>query len=164
MEKVTSAGFDTLEKLRAASVEDMSAIYGLGEITARTIVQGLGECAAEMTKVLAAGVISIAPPPQVEEVPLKCVSFCFTGELKKLKRNQAEEKVKTLGGSVKSTVVKGLSYLVSNDPESGSAKNKKALALGVRVIDEEAFFAILAGKAQPSGEEKSGQGELCFSD
>ena len=164
MEKVTSAGFDTLEKLRAASVEDMSAIYGLGEITARTIVQGLEECAAEMAKVLAAGVISIAPPPHVEEVPLKGVSFCFTGELKKLKRNQAEEKVKTLGGSVKSTVVKGLSYLVSNDPESGSAKNKKALALGVRVIDEEVFFAILAGKARPSGEEKSGQGELSFFD
>ena len=64
-----------------------------------------------------------------------------------MKRNLAAEKVKTLGGSVKESVVKDLSYLVTNDPESGSAKNKKALDLGVKIIDEESFFAILEGKS-----------------
>ena len=164
MEKAVSAGFDTLEKLRAASAEDLANAHGLGEITARVIEQGLKECEAEMDRVLAAGIISIAPPPPAEKVPLKGLSFCFTGELKKMKRNQAEEKVKALGGSAKSAVVKDLSYLVTNDPESGSSKNKKALDLGVKIIDEETFLAIVGipgGCETPLSEKKkSTQQEL----
>jgi DNA ligase (NAD+) len=143
MERVVSSGFDTLEKLRAARMEDLSAIYGLGEITAKTIFNGLIECKEEMDKVLSTKIISIALPPKKEEVPLKGLSFCFTGELKNMKRNQAEEKVKALGASVKSSVVKDLSYLVTNDPESGSAKNKKALEFGVKIINEEGFIKLI---------------------
>ena len=153
MEKAVSSGFDTLEKLRSATESGLSDVYGFGEITARTIVMGLAESVAEMDAVLSTGIISIADPPAAEAVPLKGLSFCFTGELKKMKRNQAEEKVKALGGSAKSTVVNGLSYLVTNDPESGSAKNKKALELGVKIIDEEAFLKILGGKTPPRQKE-----------
>jgi DNA ligase (NAD+) len=60
-----------------------------------------------------------------------------------MKRSRAEEKVKALGGSVKSSVVKDLSYLVTNDPESGSAKNQKARTLGIPIINEEQFLALL---------------------
>ncbi|MDR2617613.1 MAG: NAD-dependent DNA ligase LigA [Treponema sp.] len=143
MEKAVSAGFDTLEKLRAASVQDLAAVYGLGEVTAKTIVEGLKECAAEMDEVLAKGIISIAPPAAADAIPLKGFSFCFTGELKSMKRNEAEEKIKALGASAKSSVVKDLSYLVTNDPESGSGKNKKARELGVSIISEEQFLSLL---------------------
>jgi len=143
MERVVSSGFDTLEKLRSAKIEDLSGIYGLGEITAKTIFNGLIECNEEMNKVLSFGVISIALPPSEEEVPLKGISFCFTGELKNMKRNHAEEILKSLGASVKSSVVKDLSYLVTNDPESGSAKNRKALELGVKIINEEGFIKLI---------------------
>jgi DNA ligase (NAD+) len=80
-----------------------------------------------------------------------------------MKRPQAEEKVKALGGSAKSSVVKDLSYLVTNDPESGSGKNKKARELGVMIIDEEAFLVILAdpsGAAGKNTDRKKTQGEL----
>jgi DNA ligase (NAD+) len=143
MEKVAAAGFPTLEKLRAASVKDLAAVYGLGEITAKVIVDGLKETAAEMDAVLAAGVIGIAPPSD-EAQPMQGLSFCFTGELS-MKRNEAEEKVKALGASVKTSAAKGLSYLVANDPESGSAKNKKALELGIPIIGEKEFLALIAG-------------------
>ncbi|MDR1903453.1 MAG: NAD-dependent DNA ligase LigA [Treponema sp.] len=168
MEKVVSAGFDTLEKLRDAGVQDLAGVYGLGEITARTIAEGLRETAAEMDKVLAAGVISIALPPAAETLPLRSYSFCFTGELSSMKRNIAEERVKALGASTKSSVGKDLSFLVTNDPESGSAKNKKARSLGIPIIDEGNFLAMLedpakaavfkAGKASPdeSGEPLEG--------
>jgi DNA ligase (NAD+) len=43
-------------------------------------------------------------------------------------------------------VTKGLSYLVTNDPGSGSEKNKKAASYGVAIIGEEEFLR-LAGKA-----------------
>ena len=143
MEKVAAAGFDSLEKLRAASAEELAGVYGLGEITAMVIIDGLRETAVEMDAVLASGLISIAPPPPQEAQPLKGLSFCFTGELTSMKRSQAEEKLKTLGAYVKSSVVKDLSYLVTNDPESGSSKNKKARELGIPIIGEEQFLALL---------------------
>ncbi|MDR1444274.1 MAG: NAD-dependent DNA ligase LigA, partial [Treponema sp.] len=103
MDRVVLAGFDTLEKLRSAAAADLAAVYGLGDITARTISEGLTECAAEIDAVLAAGVISIAPPAAAETQPFRGLGFCFTGELSLMKRSRAEEKVKALGGSVKSS-------------------------------------------------------------
>jgi DNA ligase (NAD+) len=163
MDKVAAAGFNTLEKLRAASVDDLAAVYGLGEITATVLADGLVETAAEMDEVLSAGVISVAPPPPEDAQPLRGYSFCFTGELTSMKRGQAEEKIKALGASAKASVVKDLSYLVTNDPGSGSGKNKKARELGVDIIDEKQFLALLAeaekGSA-PSNAAMPQQGEL----
>jgi DNA ligase (NAD+) len=149
MEKVVADGFDTLEKLRGAATEDLAAVYGLGEISARTIVEGLEETRAEMDQVLAAGIISIAPPSPAESLPLRGRSFCFTGELAAMKRKEAEERIKALGASAKTSVTKDLSFLVTNNPESGSAKNAKARELGVAILDEGQFLALLqdSGKA-----------------
>ena len=144
MEKVAAAGFDTLEKLRLARPEELAAIHGLGEITARTIANGIAETACEMDAVLDCGPITIAAPP-AQDLPLRGISFCFTGELASMKRAEAGEKVRALGGSVKSSVAGGLSFLVTEDPESGSAKNKKAAGLGIPVIGERRFLEILAG-------------------
>jgi DNA ligase (NAD+) len=141
MEKVVSGGFNTLEKLRAATVAELSAVYGLGEITAKTIVDGLAEAREDMDRLLAGGVISIAPP--AGDQPLQGYSFCFTGELASMKRSAAEEKVKALGAQAKSSVGKELSFLVTNDAASSSAKNKKARELGIPVLDEAAFLSIL---------------------
>ncbi|MDR0785513.1 MAG: NAD-dependent DNA ligase LigA [Treponema sp.] len=161
MEKVVRAGFDTLEKLRLASIEDLAAVYGLGEITGKAIVDGLRESSLEMDAVISAGVISIAPPPE-KKLPLAGLSFCFTGELASMKRAEAAERVKTLGGSVKSSVVKGLSYLVTNTPESGSSKNKKARELGAPVIGEREFLTLFeeATQNEKNTREKQKQGEL----
>jgi DNA ligase (NAD+) len=156
MEKISNAGFDTLEKLRAASVADIASVYGLGEITAGVIVDGLKECSGEMDAVLKTGIISIAPPPSEESQPLRGLSFCFTGELKSMKRGEAEEKIKALGAQSKSSVVKGLSYLVTNDTESGSSKNKKARDLGIPVIGEDQFLALLS-KPEKSHAQKQGE-------
>ncbi|WP_461246741.1 NAD-dependent DNA ligase LigA [Treponema sp. R6D11] len=158
MEKISAAGFDTLEKLRNASVADIAAVYGLGEITASVITDGLKECAAEMDAVLKTGIISIAPPPSEGTQPMRGMSFCFTGELKSMKRGEAEEKIKALGAQAKTSVVKGLTYLVTNDPASGSSKNKKAMELGIKIINEDEFLELLSSetKKQPTSE----QGEL----
>jgi len=158
MEKIAAAGFDTLEKLRSASVADLAAVYGLGEITASVITDGLKECAAEMDAVLKTKIISIAPPPSEESQPMRGMSFCFTGELNSMKRGEAEEKIKSLGAQSKSSVVKGLTYLVTNDPSSGSSKNKKARELGIKIINEDEFLALL--NSEPKKQPVSEQGEL----
>ncbi|MCL2066104.1 MAG: NAD-dependent DNA ligase LigA [Treponema sp.] len=159
MEKVVSAGFDTLEKLRASTAEEIASVHGLGKITASVIIEGLRETTAQMDNVLKTGIISIRLSPPAEAAPLRGLSFCFTGELKSMKRGEAEEKIKALGALAKSAVVKELSYLVTNDPGSGSAKNKKAKSLGVRIIDEEEFLAMLQ-KTEKKERQEWEQGEL----
>jgi len=157
MEKIALAGFDTLEKLRNACAADFANVYGLGDITASVIAEGLKECKKEMDNVLKTGIITIAPPVPQESQPLRGKSFCFTGELKSMKRGEAEEKIKTLGAQAKSSVVKGLSYLVTNDPSSGSSKNKKAEELGISIIGEAEFLALIASKPEKQSEPKQGE-------
>ena len=143
MEKVAGAGFDTLEKLHGAGISDLASIHGLGELTASVIAEGLNECRQEIDAVLKTGIITVALPVSADDLPLLGKSFCFTGELKSMKRTAAEEKIKSLGAQAKTAVVKGLTYLVTNDPSSGSSKNKKAVELGIKIIDEDEFLSIL---------------------
>jgi DNA ligase (NAD+) len=140
MEFIVGAGYDTLDKLRAASEEELAAVHGIAEERAKTMKESLEQTTAEMDEVLKYITIS-APRPS--GLPLEGLSFCFTGELRTMKRHEAEAKAKALGGTTKSTVVKGLSYLVTNTPESGSGKNKKARSLGIPIISEAAFSEML---------------------
>jgi DNA ligase (NAD+) len=143
-EKAIAAGFDSLEKIKSAAQEELAVVDGLGDITAKTIADGLALLGPEMDALLAMGVVRILPPSALG--PFSGKSFCFTGELKTMKRPEAEGLVRSLGGTPKPSVTKGLSYLVTNDPFSGSDKNKKAASYGVGIIDEEEFLRM-AGKA-----------------
>ena len=60
-----------------------------------------------------------------------------------MKRQDAQELVKKNGGSVKTSVTKDLTYLVTNDTSSGSSKNVKAQKLGISIIDEKQFLALI---------------------
>lgn len=70
-------------------------------------------------------------------------SFCFTGKACKPRKELQEIVVKN-GGINKDSVVKGLDYLVTDDTESGSAKNKKAKELGIPVISSVDFLVMAA--------------------
>ncbi|MDR1867952.1 MAG: NAD-dependent DNA ligase LigA [Treponema sp.] len=155
MERITNAGFNTREKLHNATVNELAAVYGLGIITAQTVVQSLKTLRTDMDLTLSTGIISIIPPPT--ELPLTGFSFCFTGELITLKRAQAAEKVKARGGTVKSSVVKGLDYLVTNNSESHSSKYKKAQLLGISIINEEDFLNIIDSATAPALSKNSDQ-------
>ena len=139
-EKLIAAGFDTLEKLLSATEDQIASVYGFAEIMAHIIVEGLVENAAEMRQLIESGTIELEAHGGGL---LGGKSFCFTGELVTMKRADAEQLVKQNGGTIKSSVTKDLSYLVTNDVSSGSSKNVKAAKLGISVIDEKAFLALL---------------------
>jgi DNA ligase (NAD+) len=141
--KAVASGYDSLEKLRAATVEEIDAVDGFAEITAKALLEGLAALADRMDRVLEAGVVTIAAPRAGGAFTGK--SFCFTGELASMKRTEAEARVKALGGTCRAAVTKGLAYLVTNDPGSGSSKNRKALEYGVAIIDEAAFLELVNG-------------------
>ena len=139
VEKLVSAGFNSLEKLLNASVDEVASVYGFAEIMAKTFVNGLKENAEEM-KNLSSSYVNII---EKEAGALSGKSFCFTGELVTMKRADAENLVKNAGGSCKSSVTKDLSYLVTNDTTSGSSKNVKAAKLGIPIISENEFLQMI---------------------
>ncbi len=140
VEKVVLGGFDTLEKILNATAEDFEQVYGFAEITAAAFADGLLENAGEMRSLIESKTIIIK---EAGGGALAGKSFCFTGELVTMKRSDAEKMVKEAGGSVKSSVTKDLSYLVTNDTKSGSGKNAKAAKLGIPVITEEEFLTLV---------------------
>lgn len=73
-------------------------------------------------------------------LPLIGKSYCFTGSLNTMTRPDAQKRVEELGGKAASGISKTLTYLVTNDTESGSSKNQKAKLLGVKIIDEKEFL------------------------
>lgn len=140
VERLVAAGFNTLEKLLEADEQSIAAVFGFGEITAHTLVDGLRENQEEM-RFLASKYITITGS---HTGILSGKSFCFTGELTTMKRSDAEKMVKAAGGTTKSSVTKDLSYLVTNDVSSGSSKNRKAAELGIPVVTEKEFLQMLA--------------------
>lgn len=140
VQKLIDSGFNTLEKLLSATEEQIASVYGFAQITAKILAEGLAENKEEMLYLTQSGII------QLEEIgggALEGKSFCFTGELKTMKRSDAEAMVKKAGGSCKSSVTKDLSYLVTNDTSSGSSKNQKAAKFGIPIINEEEFLAMV---------------------
>jgi DNA ligase (NAD+) len=65
----------------------------------------------------------------------------MTGKLSK-PRNEIIDFIESNGGKVSSTVTKNVTYLVTDDPNSGSSKNEKAKKLGVSVVSEEELMEL----------------------
>ena len=139
-QKLIDAGFNSLEKLLISTVEEIASVYGFAQTMAKIVVEGLNENSQEMKNLVNNKIIEIISS---EEGTLNGKSFCFTGELHSMNRNDAQNLVKQNGGTVKSSVTKDLSYLVTNDKDSGSSKNQKAAKFGIPIIDEETFLQMI---------------------
>ena len=70
------------------------------------------------------------------------LTFCFTGKLENMTRNEANDLVTENGGTPKNGVVKNLSYLVTNSKEQTS-KFVKAQDQGSKIISEKEFLAMV---------------------
>lgn len=142
-DKIVSSGIDTVEKLFAITQEELESIEGFAQKMSHAFVSQLSECKPEMQELLSTGCISIKNDIKHLSGKLLGMSFCFTGELKRMKRKEASQLVINAGGIVKTSVTKGLTYLVTNDSSSTSTKTRKAIELNIAIIDEDTFFAML---------------------
>ena len=76
------------------------------------------------------------------------MSVCFTGKLNTMTRNDASKLAESNGFEVKSSVKKGLTYLVTNDSNTNSSKGKNARKLGVKIISEDEFLKMCNNESE----------------
>lgn len=139
---LASAGFNTIEKVLAATEAELSSIQGLGPVKAASIVRGIKRREAEIKRLLAAGVVPVAPDAGG---PLSGTTFAFTGSSSR-PRAELTHLVESNGGRALSSVTKELNYLVIADPQSTSSKAVKARQYGTKLITEDDFVAMLREK------------------
>ena len=142
-EKIVEAGYTSLEKLKSASAEDIEKIDGFAEKMASSFIKNFRDVKDEMQELLDSGYISIKKEEEKSK-SLSGLSFCFTGEMESMSRKEAESLCKSLGATVKNSVTKGLNFLVTNTPESGSNKNEKAKALNIKIISEAEWKRLIS--------------------
>ncbi len=139
-EKIVAKGYDSIEKLFLANEEDIEQIDGFAQKMASSFIKGLGSVKNEMMELLQTGYVSIKK--EQERGKLTGLSICFTGELLSMSRKDAQAMTRNAGGIVKSSVVKGLSYLVASNVSSNSTKLEKARNLGINIISEKEWLAL----------------------
>jgi DNA ligase (NAD+) len=148
-----------IRRLMDASLEELTQVPGVGPEIAASVHGFFADDGNReaVEKLLAAGVNPV--PPVARTVlsagpgPLTGKTFVLTGGLEGFTRDQATSEVVARGGKVTGSVSKKTDYVVAGADPGG--KLTKAQELGVTVLDEEGFRALLA-----EGEAASGPGEL----
>ena len=136
--------FETWERLAEAGTGDFdfSQIDGFGEITNENIHSWFRSVWIPNGK--SWEIVTVLPSENTEVNKLSSKIFVITGTLNHFKsRDEAKEKIESLGGKVAGSVSKKTFALVNNDVESNSSKNKKAKELGVRIISEDELLKML---------------------
>ena len=138
--------YNTVEKLCAASAEDLAAIHEIGDAIAASVFEF---CHSEYgTKTLQdlerVGVKMDDPEPvEDDDLPLSGKSIVVTGTLQHYKRDEIKKLIEELGGRASSSVSKKTDYLVAG--EKAGSKLEKAEKLGVEVLTEEDFQKLAEG-------------------
>ncbi|MEI7777772.1 MAG: NAD-dependent DNA ligase LigA [bacterium] len=137
--------FKTLDSLREASVEEMQAINGVGDVVAESIYSwfrdGINKEAVQklLKQVRIKHEDSVRTTSKKQTLSGK--TFVLTGTLPTLERDEAKEKIRVLGGNVSSSVSAKTDYVVVG--ESAGSKYDKAVELGVTILDEDEFLKLL---------------------
>ena len=134
--------FHSLENLSQASYDELSKVEGVGEIVAHSVGEWFAnEANIELLeKFKSLGVW----PEQMEKIEgtLSGKSFVLTGKLQSMSRDEAAEKIRSLGGAFQSSVGKGTTYLVYGE-NLGSSKRAKAEKYGTKLLTEDEFLKIV---------------------
>lgn len=143
MAEILANHFQSMDRLSHATEEDLLAIPSIGPKIAQSIVAFFKEerNLKVIEKLKRAGVNMKAAPVAAGGLPLADKQFVITGRLNAFSRQEAERKIKELGGSVGSSISKKTDYLILGE-EPGS-KLDKAKELGTPTLSEEEFLKLL---------------------
>jgi DNA ligase (NAD+) len=133
--------FGSLEKLSHATIDELKAVEGVGEVVAESIAAWFAD---EDNLALIAKFEQLGVKPVFERKTGKFegINFVITGTLETMGRDEAAEKIRNLGGTFQTAMAKDTTYLVAGGKVGGS-KLKKAQQYGTKIITEQEFLQLL---------------------
>lgn len=142
--KLLADRFGTMEAVMEASLEEITAIDGFGEIMAQSVVQffALPQSRHLVEQLERAGV-NMTCKTERADARFAGMTFVLTGTLPSLKRDEAAALIEKYGGKTAGSVSKKTTVVLAGE-EAGS-KLVKAQQLGIRIIDQAAFEEMLRG-------------------
>lgn len=148
--EILAEEFETLDALTAATFEQLTAVYEIGDKMAEVMIELFK---SPEFKQLLSEFHELGMRPHFEKATQTSTvfegkTFLFTGTLSQFKRSDAEKQVKENGGKVASSVSKNLNYLVVGDSpgskvDKANAINKKAGETVVQILDEDGFLRLI---------------------
>ena len=141
--KILAAQFGSFDALAQAAEEELTAIDDVGGITAAYIREWLESPQSKhlISRLKEAGV-SMEAAQQSAGEQFKGMTFVLTGALEKFTRDEAAALIEARGGKASGSVSKKTTYVVAG--ENAGSKLRKAEELGIPVLTEEEFAAMLA--------------------
>ena len=134
--------FENIDALMAAPMEEISAIEGFGDIMAKSVIDylALPQSQKLIERFKEYGIV-MTEEKKVSSSLFEGLTFVLTGTLPDMTRNEASDLITANGGKVSSSVSKKTSYVLAGE-EAGS-KLTKAQSLGVKIISQDEFLAML---------------------
>lgn len=140
--KVLAAHFKTLDALETATLEELTAIDDIGEITAHSLMEWMSSSQSRhlIARLREAGV-NMTATDRGDDQRFAGMIFVLTGALERFTRDEATELIEARGGKAASSVSKKTTYVVVG--ESAGSKLRKAQELGIQILTEDDFSALL---------------------
>ncbi len=140
--KVLASTFGTLDKLMNATVEELTAVPDVGEVTARSISDWFAQPqSVRLIDKLREASVNFESKRAVSDVRFSGKTFVLTGALSKFTREEATEKIELLGGKVSGSVSKKTSFVVVG--ENAGSKERKARELNIPILSEDDFLDMI---------------------
>ena len=140
--KILAARFKTMEALQNATLEALTAVDDIGEITAQNVLDWMASSQSRhlINRLKEAGV-NMTAAEQGNDQRFAGMTFVLTGSLEKFTREEASEMIEAKGGKSTGSVSKKTTYVVAG--EAAGSKLRKARELGVPVLTEDEFLNLL---------------------
>ena len=140
--KVLAGHFGSLDALMAASLEELTQVADVGEITADNIYQwARQEQSVHMIERLRSAGVNFESTRVITDSRFSGKVFVLTGALSKFTREEATEKIELLGGKASGSVSKKTSFVVVG--ENAGSKERKARELGIPILTEDEFLEMI---------------------
>ena len=140
--RVLAAHFGDLESLMEASAEELTAIPDIGEITATFIVDWFEKPQSRhLIRLLRDAGVDFSSHEERKDNRFAGLTFVLTGTLSRFTRDEASAIIESYGGKASGSVSKKTSYVLAG--ENAGSKLTKAESLGIPVISEEDFEAMI---------------------
>ena len=140
--KTLASHFGSLDALMNATLEELTGVDDVGEVTAQNILDWFAQPSArEMVERLRSAGVNFESQRIVSDARFAGMTFVLTGALTKFTRDQATEKIELFGGKASGSVSKKTTYVVVG--ENAGSKERKARELGIPILSEDDFLAMI---------------------